>query len=130
MMILVDSSVWIDFYRGTETEQTQKLEQHIAASSDICVCGLVITEVLQGFPKQSDHDDARADFSKLIYLADDRSTFELSATIFRELRRQGITIRKTIDCIIAALVIQHQVNFLQDDRDFRHIDGHYPLNLL
>ncbi len=130
MTILVDSSIWIDFYNGTETEQTRKLERYISESHDICICGFVIAEVLQGFPKQSDHDNAKSDFSKLIYLDDDRSTFELSATIFRELRRHGITIRKAIDCMIASVVIQHQTYLLQNDRDFIHIDTHYPLNLL
>lgn len=130
MRILVDSSVWIDFFSGTETPQTLKLEGSIQGREDICICGFIITEVLQGFITQSDHDSAKNDFDNLIYLEDDRSTFELSATIYREVRRQGFTIRKTIDCLIAAMVVQSGVNFLQSDRDFVYIDKHYPLNLL
>lgn len=130
MRILVDSSVWIDFFAGNETTQTLKLEHYIQNREDICICGFIVTEVLQGFINQSDHDNAKKDFDSLIYLEDDRSTFELSATIYRELRRHGFTIRKTIDCLIAAIVVQSGVSFLQSDRDFAPIDKHYPLNLL
>lgn len=130
MRILVDSSVWIDFFAGTETPQTIKLEHYIQSREDICICGFIITEILQGFFNQSEHDSAKNDFDNLIYLEDDRSTFELSATIYRELRRHGFTIRKTMDCLIAAIVVQNGVSFLQSDKDFIHIDKHYPLNLL
>ena len=67
-------------------------------------------------------------FENLIYLEADRSTFELGATIYRELRRAGLTIRNSIDCLIAATVIQHGVNFLEHDRDYKFIDQHFPLN--
>jgi predicted nucleic acid-binding protein len=64
----------------------------------------------------------------LIYLDSDRSTFELGATIYRELRRAGFTIRNSIDCLIAATVVQHGVRFLENDRDYAFIDRHFPLN--
>jgi predicted nucleic acid-binding protein len=54
----------------------------------------------------------------------------LGATVYRELRRKGVTIRNSIDCLIAAVVIQHGVHLLENDRDYRYIDQHYPLNRL
>ena len=128
MRVLVDSTVWIDFFHGRETEQTGKLEQCIQNRDDICCCGFVLTEVLQGIRNETEHVAAKRHFEGLIYLEDDRTTFELGATIYRELRRKGITIRNSIDCLISAVVIQHGVGLLESDRDYRFIDQHYPLN--
>jgi predicted nucleic acid-binding protein len=66
----------------------------------------------------------------LQYLEEDRSTFELGATLYRELRKRGIAIRNSIDCLIAGLVLQQGVYFLESDRDYSFIDQHYPLHRL
>jgi predicted nucleic acid-binding protein len=128
MRLLVDSTVFIDFFRGRETAQTSRLEQCFQNGDDICYCGFVLLEVLQGIRDEKELVTAKHQFENLIYLEDDRSTFELGATIYRELRRRGITIRNSVDCLIAATVIQHGVNFLENDRDYKFIDEHYPLN--
>lgn len=128
MRLLVDSTVFIDFFRGRETAQTSRLEQCFQNGDDICYCGFVLLEVLQGIRDEKQLVVVKRQFENLIYLEDDRSTFELGATIYRELRRKGITIRNSIDCLIAATVIQHGVNFLENDRDYKFIDEHYPLN--
>jgi predicted nucleic acid-binding protein len=126
--VLVDTTVWIDFFRDVESEQVAKLEEAIRGRADICCCGFVLTEVLQGIRDEKELASTKRLFEGLIYLEDDRSTFELAATIYRELRRRGTTIRNSIDCLIAATVIQHGVEFLENDRDYRFIDRHYPLN--
>ena len=128
MRLLVDSTVFIDFFRGRETAQTSRLEQCFQNGDEICYCGFVLLEVLQGIRDEKELVTVKHQFENLIYLEDDRSTFELGATIYRELRRKGITIRNSIDCLIAATVIQHGVNFLENDRDYKFIDEHYPLN--
>jgi predicted nucleic acid-binding protein len=128
MRLLVDSTVWIDFFHGKETAQTEKLVERIQNRDDICCCGFILTEVLQGIRDEKEYAAVKRHFENLIYLEDDRTTFELGATIYRELRGKGITIRNSVDCLIAATVIQHGVHFLENDRDYRFIDGHYPLN--
>ena len=128
MKVLVDSTVCIDFFNGRETVQTARLEQCFQNHDEICYCGFVFIEVLQGIRDGRQLIAARRQFENLAYLDDDRSTFELGATIYRELRRQGITIRNAMDCLISAVVIQHSVNFLENDRDYKLIDQHYPLN--
>jgi len=130
MRILVDTTVWIDFFRGVDTEKTQKLEALIQARQDICCCGFVLTEVLQGIKNEKELVSTKRLFEGLVYLESDRSTFELAATIYRELRTKGTTIRNSIDCLIAATVIQHGVSFLENDRDYKFIDQHYPLRRL
>lgn len=128
MKLLVDSTVWIDFLAGRKTAQTAKLNQSIQDRDDLCCCGFVLAEVLQGIRDEKQYVAVKQQFENLIYLDDDRSTFELGATIYRELRRKGITIRNSVDCLISAVVLQQGVNFLENDRDYRFIDQHYPLN--
>jgi hypothetical protein len=128
MRLLVDSTVLIDFFHGRVTRQTEKLEQCIRNRDDLCCCGFVLAEVLQGIREEKEFVAAKRRFEPLIYLEDDRTSFELGATIYRELRRKGITIRNSIDCLIAAVVMQHGVAFLENDRDYRFIDEHFPLN--
>jgi predicted nucleic acid-binding protein len=128
MNVLVDSTVWIDFLRGTETEQTTKLETFIKNGDNLFCCGFVFAEVLQGIRDEKEYLATKRQLEDLFYFDCDRSTFELGATIYRELRRNAITIRNSIDCWIAAVVLQNGVSFLENDRDFRFIDLHYPLN--
>jgi hypothetical protein len=128
MNVLVDSTVWIDFLNARQTEQTQKFKQCIRNCDAICLCGFVLMEVLQGVRDSRELYFAKQQFENLTYLESDRSTFELGAAIYRELRRQGVTIRNAMDCLISAVVLQHGVNFLENDRDYKFIDRHYPLN--
>ncbi|HEY4246937.1 MAG TPA: PIN domain nuclease [Lacunisphaera sp.] len=130
MKVLVDTTVWIDFFRGANSEKVASLEEAIQSREDICCCGFVLAEVLQGIRNEKELVSTKRLFEGLIYLEDDRSTFELAATIYRELRRKGTTIRNSIDCLIAATVIQHGAALLENDRDYKFIDQHYPLNLL
>jgi predicted nucleic acid-binding protein len=128
MRLLVDSTVWIDFFKGKKTAHTEKLEQAIHNREDLCCCGFILAEVLQGIRDEREFASIKKHFENLIYLDDDRTTFELGAAIYRELRRKGITIRNSIDCLIAAVVLQQGVRFLENDRDYEFIGQHYPLN--
>ena len=128
MRVLVDTTVWIDFFNGHETTQTRKLEHCIQAGDDLCCCGFVLTEVLQGIREEKQFVSIKRHFENLIYLDSDRSAFELGATIYRDLKRAGFTIRNSIDCLIAATVLQHGVHLLENDRDYSFIDRHFPLN--
>jgi predicted nucleic acid-binding protein len=128
--ILVDTSVWIDFFRGLKTEKVEKLEGYIRQREDLCSCGFILAEVLQGIREEKDFVTTKRRFGDMIYLADDRATFELGAGIYQELRRKVTTIRNSIDCLIAAIVVQNGVHLLENDRDYHFIDRLYPLNRL
>ena len=130
MKVLVDSTVWIDFFKNRPSPKTVLLEQLILNREDICICGFILTEVLQGIRDEKQYVTTKQQFSQLLYLEEDRSTFELGATLYRELRKRGITIRNSIDCLIAGLVLQQGVYFLESDRDYSFIDQHYPLHRL
>lgn len=126
----MDTTVWIDFLRDRSTPQKAQLETLIHQRADLCLCGFVLTEVLQGIRNEKQHMATKGQMDQLIYLTEDRTTFELGATIYRDLRKQGVTIRNSIDCLIAATVIQHGVALLDSDRDYYHIDQHFPLSRL
>lgn len=126
-MTLVDTSVWIDFFVGCDSEQVKTLEQLIQSDSTIVVCGVVLTEVLQGISNDKQHQMVKDYLAPLIRLTIDEEVWMSAADIYRSLRRKGITIRKTNDCVIAATALQHNCCLLHNDRDFDAIEKYYPL---
>ena len=117
-MILVDSSVWIDYFTGAENEATESLDNTLGLKP-VAIGDLILTEVLQGFRKDTDYRAAKSMF-------EDITVFEMlgkemalkSADNFRLLRKKGITIRKTADVIIASFCIEKKLPLLYSDRDF------------
>lgn len=121
-MILVDTTVWIDFLNNNSTTQVVKLEHSIKNNEDICICGVILTEILQGIRAKNQYLKTKSYLENLIFLPMSYSTFIKSADIFRYLRKRGITIRKPIDCMIAAVSVENNVPLLHNDRDFDHIE--------
>ena len=117
-MILVDTSVWIDHFRGVDSPEARRLSAGILASEDICICGIILTEILQGVKATSQYRNVKRRLRPLIYLPAFRSTYVRAADIYRAARRRGKAVRSTIDCLIAACAIQHDVPLLTGDRDF------------
>jgi len=117
-MVLVDSSVWIDFFNGAENAETDKLNE-ILGLEEVVIGDLILAEVLQGFRSDADYKAAR---NVLISLTvHDLLGKELaikSANNFRKLRKKGITIRKTADVIIATYCIENKIPLLFTDKDF------------
>ena len=118
-MILVDSSVWIDYFSGIDSVQSNKLDD-VLGRVPVAIGDLILTEVLQGFRHDKDYRAARRVF-------EDVAVFELlgtqmaikSADNFRALRKRGITIRKTADVIIATFCIEQKLPLLFSDKDFK-----------
>ena len=117
-MILVDSSVWIDFFRGTVTPQTERLDVLLGAEP-LVVGDLVLAEVLQGFSSERDFNRARQLLTALdvVELGGQEIAIQ-AARNFRTLRARGVTIRKTIDTLIATRCIESDYSLLFSDRDF------------
>lgn len=129
-MILVDTSVWIDHFHGAGSPEARRLALAIAENEDLCLCGLILTEVLQGIRSDRQNREVRRLFSHLIYLPMDRPVYEAAAGIYREARSRGRTLRNAVDCIIAACAIAHDVPLLHRDRDFNSIAGVSDLKVL
>ena len=126
-MILVDSSVWIDFFRGNDTPEAETLDR-ILGAHPVGLGDLILTEVLQGFRRDRDYRTARSLMEEFpVFRLLGRSMAIESAENFRKLRKKGITIRKTADVIIASYCIEHQVPLLFSDRDFEPFVSHLGL---
>ncbi len=126
-MILIDSTVWINFFADQQTTEVSKFESFVNEEEDLCVCGVIMTELLQGISDDQEFQKTKTLLAEMIYLPMSSTTFIQSAEIYRTLRKLGITIRKTSDCLIAALCIEHEVQLLHNDRDFTFIADHFPL---
>ena len=126
-MIVVDSSVWIDYFTGTDNKQTNTLD-NILGLKPVAIGDLILTEVLKGFRHDKDNKVARA-------LFEDVTIFEMlgtemalqSADNFRALRKKGITVRKTADVIIATCCIDRKLPLLFSDKDFKPFVKHLGL---
>ena len=117
-MIVVDSSVWIDFFNGAQTSEVERLDA-VLGVTPVAVGDLIVVEVLQGFRSDRDVAAARQLFRSLPLLAmlGPQNAYK-AAENYRALRSRGITVRKTIDGIIATACIEANLPLLFSDRDF------------
>lgn len=126
-MILVDSSVWIDYFRGTATPQAEKLDL-LLGNEPIATGDLILTEVLQGFVSDRDFNQAKKLMASLVIVDLAGQTMAIQAAKnFRVLRALGITVRKTIDTVIATRCIESGLPLLFSDRDFDPFVEHLGL---
>jgi len=126
-VILVDSSVWIDYFRGTSTRESDKLDS-LLGTEQIATGDLIFTEVLQGFRAERDFIQARKLMMSLEVVALVGQDIAIEAAKnFRTLRAAGITVRKTIDTIIATRCIESNYALLFSDRDFEPFARHLGL---
>jgi predicted nucleic acid-binding protein len=128
-MILVDSSVWIDYFRGVVSAQTDKLDslfgQQILVTGD-----LIVAEVLQGFQSESAFNKAKRLMTAnmtVVSLVGPEIAIQ-AARNYRALRANGVTVRKTIDTLIATYCIEHALSLLFSDRDFTPFVDHLGLH--
>ena len=118
MPILVDTSVWIDLFRGRRTPQVARLEG-LVGREELIIGDLILAEILQGI--RDEGDVARVDAAFVAYRVAPLVGEEISrqsAANHRRLRRQGITVRTTVDCLIATWCLVNRVALLHADRDF------------
>lgn len=117
-MIVVDTSVWIDFFRGYKSPLHQLIEEE----EDLALTEIIITEILQGIKKDKDYKKLKPFLLEFpILQPKGLETYLSAAQIFRNCRKKGKTIRKTVDCIIAAICIENKQALLHSDSDFDQI---------
>jgi hypothetical protein len=127
-LIVVDTAVWADWFNGTDSPEVDRLD-HALERQDAGLVPVVLTEVLQGFRGDRDFERARDLLVQLPLLALDLDGHVAAARLFRRLRRRGITVRGTIDCIIAQTCMTAGIELLTTDQDFAGIARHTPLRL-
>ena len=126
-MILVDSSVWIDYFNGAETTQTTLLDEFLSTDT-ICIGDIILAEVLQGFRGDQDYKLAKEMLTELpIYQIITPELALIAADNYRILRKKGITVRKSVDNWIATFCIQNKIPLLFSDKDFNPYVEHLGL---
>ena len=128
-MILVDSSVWIDYFNGRRTWQTDTLDD-LLSDVPVIMGDLILTEILQGFRSDNDFESAKSYLSDLPFLQMGGYQVAVqSAQNYRTLRKRGVTVRKTIDVIIGTFCILEGLPLLHDERDFDPMATHFSLKI-
>jgi predicted nucleic acid-binding protein len=128
-LILVDSSVWIDYFKGTITSQTEMLDR-LLGQQLLAIGDLFLTEVLQGFDNERDFNEARKMLTSLVVVELGGQEIAIQAAKnFRALRRLGMTVRKTIDIVIATRCIESGYDLLHNDRGFDPFAKHLGLRV-
>lgn len=128
-MILVDTSVWIDFFPDRDVPHVRRLKDALRSGEDVIICGPILMEVLQGIRSDRSFRETKQYFEALQSLPVTFDTFLRSADLYRSLRKKGITVRSALECIIAAVALDNGVTLLHNDRDFSVIAEHYPLRM-
>jgi predicted nucleic acid-binding protein len=129
-MILVDSSVWIDYFNGKETHDTDRLDRLLG--EELLLTGdVILAEVLQGFRTERDYRRASQLLERLEFRAMlGREVALLTARNYRQLCQKGVTPRKTIDVMIASFCLQNDYRLLHSDRDFDLMEKHLGLRVV
>lgn len=122
-MYLVDTSVWIDYIKGAETETVLLLDQLLSNPLAIGLNSQIYMEILQGAANQKSFDRFTHYFSlqKFYSFRHEKKSHEAAAQIYFNCRRKGITIRSSIDCLIAQCAIENELILLHNDNDFKQM---------
>ena len=128
-MILVDSSVWIGLFRGDDTPQTRLMVSLLQNDDEeLAIADIILLEVLQGFRSEKQAKTALQSIEGLpCFELGGKPLAVLAASSYRHLRKKGVTIRSTIDCLIATFCVENDFSLLHDDRDFDAFEQHLGL---
>lgn len=121
MNVLVDTSVWIDFLNGHPSPEAAELRR-LLDEQNVVTCGLIVAEIFQGLRRDRSLEPLESRLRELDVLEPQGlDTYFVAAALYRALRARGVTIRSTIDCLIAVLAAQHRCYLLTRDRDMKAI---------
>ena len=129
-MIVVDTSVWIDFFNGVSSREASLLDYYLSAQR-IVMGDLILVELLQGFRTTKSLNQAKQLLESLEYrdMLNKQLAYQ-AADYYRLLRQKGITVRKTMDVMIATFCIEHHLPLLHRDQDFNLMVKPLGLNVL
>jgi predicted nucleic acid-binding protein len=122
MKVLIDTSAWIDFLNGHASAEARAVEDLIAGEDELCTCGLIVSEIFQGLRRDKNRGTLESQFRRMLFLEPSGLDVYLrAAEIYRLLRKQGKTVRSTIDCLIAAVAEENGCYILARDIDLSTI---------
>ena len=124
--IIADTSVWINFFKGIDTKEVLELIAYIENDLPVYLCPTIVQEVLQGINSDKQFKKVLASLLAFNLLNDDGLEMAIAAAnLYRRLRKKGITIRSSNDCLVAQYAIKHSLMVLHQDRDFDLIMENY-----
>jgi predicted nucleic acid-binding protein len=130
-MIVADTSVWIDFLNGVGSPQQRALRRLLEEEEDVSIVEIILTEILQGIREDVDFEKVKEYLLELpIRKPRGTETYVRAAEIYRDCRKKGKTLRKTVDCIIASICIENDLALLHKDNDFDVIEAHAGLKVV
>lgn len=122
MKVLVDTSVWADFFNGYPSPEEKALSRLIAGNDEIFTCGVVVAEVFQGLRRDRGRAEIVRLFRELVFVEPSGiEAYLRAADVYRSLRRRGVTVRSTIDCLIAVVAEENECDVLSRDRDLQAV---------
>lgn len=130
-MIVVDTTVWIDLFRDADTWQVEALVEAIEADEAVALTDIVLTEILQGLPdERAVASVERRLLAHPVLVLDPLDDHRRAAAMYRTCRRRGVTIRRTLDCLIASVCVREAVPLLHADADFDRLAEHTDLQVV
>ncbi|MBC8526861.1 MAG: PIN domain-containing protein [Candidatus Cloacimonetes bacterium] len=130
-MVVVDTSVWVDYFKNKENSKTKLLEKILSSNKQIVLPGIIYVEILQGIKTDKKFNGAKEILDDFIFFPmDNKETYLKSIEIYRTCRKNGTTIRKTVDCLIASVVLENNFEFLHNDKDFDSISKFFSLKIV
>ena len=126
--VIFDSTIWIDYFNGVVTEKTNRLYSYINENHSIFLCPIIVQEVLQGIKEDKVFSSIKDIFYHMNMLSIDPMDASIGAAeLYRVLRKKGVTIRKSNDCLIAFYALYFDLPLVHNDTDFDMISKHTPL---
>lgn len=127
-MYLADTSVWIDFIRGKQNPAVEQLRFILKTEQTLGISSVIYQEILQGSESEQSFNQFRDYFNEIAFYhpKDPINSYAQAAHLYFSCRCKGITIRSTIDCLIAQLAIEHGLILLHNDKDFLHMKKIIP----
>lgn len=124
MKVLVDTSAWVEFINGTRSPHADAVEALLRGEDEVCTCGIVVAEVFQGLRKDATRAAIERSFREMSFLEPAGIEVYLRAAfVYRKLRQAGVTIRSTIDCVVAVMAEEAGCALLARDRDMQALLG-------
>ena len=122
--IIVDTSVWINFFRGIDSREVRILTKYLENDWVIYLCPTIVQEILQGITNDNQFEEVKEYLLAFNILSDDPIEMAIeAANLYRLARKKGKTVRKSNDCLIAQYAVRYKLEVLHRDRDFDLIPG-------
>ena len=123
-MVLIDTSAFIEFLNHTGSTFDREVERLIVNEEDVAIADIILTEILQGIRDDKEHEEMKTSLLSFpVYSLKDHNSYIAAAELYRKCRKKGITLRSTVDLLIAQISIENDLALMHNDKDFDDIEN-------